>query len=164
MAAQKKKKPITSLKQVAKRYGGKEDKSGYMPGSYGFKNFGLEDLAEAIWQKSTAGYSRVGVYINKKQAARYADVVNYAKKLGVEVGVAKAGIKNRPYDILVGAKPGSTHRASTLRTTPFRTETGDNGVISSTTPTAATDTDQTSIIANKIINAMKKKKSKFGQS
>lgn len=142
------KKKIASLADVAKLYGGKLDKSGYMPGSYNFKNFGLDDLAQAIYAKTSQGATKAGVYLNKRQAARYADVVNYAKGLGIEIGIAKAGMKNRPYDLMVGSPAGAGGSGSSR-----------TGRISSSTNSTAEDM---SGIANKIIAEIGKKRTQYG--
>lgn len=119
----KNKKEIGSLQDVATSYGGKKGGgtgklSSQMIGSYNFKNFGLDDLAQAIFKKQQSGVTRVGVYVNKKQAKKYADVIKYAKSIGVEVGVAKAGSKKRPYDLLVGSsRPRASAAATTQPTT-----------------------------------------------
>lgn len=143
------KTPQEKLASIAKKYGGKTDKSGYMPGSYNFKNYGLDDLAQAIWSKSMGGNTRVGVYLNKKQAARYAGAVAYAKKLGIEVGIAKVGPKNRPYDILVGKSSGSKSTASST------------AAATSTTSTATSEDPYA--ISRKIADKLSRKRTKFGE-
>lgn len=139
----KSKKEIGSLTNVAKSYGGKKGGgtgklSSQMIGSYNFKNFGLDDLAQAIFKKQQSGVTRVGVYVNKRQAEKYADVIKYAKSIGVDVGVAKAGSKNRPYDLLVGSS-----RPKTSATT-----TGDDAQVT------ATGISTSDLIAQKIFGGL----------
>ena len=137
-----KKKPITSIKQVAKRYA---VKSGNINATElqkftTFKNFGLDDLMQGVFAKTQQGATKVGVYLTKKQANKFSDVVNFAKGLGVEVGIGKAGIKNRPYDISVSGG-------------------GGGGGAPKTSATAAEDAAG---ISNKIVSGINKKRTKYG--
>lgn len=148
--AKKKKDAITSIADVAKKYATR--KGGNVAATdlrqfTEWKNFGLDDLMQGVFAKTQQGASKVGVYLTKKQANKFADVVKFAKGLGVEVGVAKAGGKNRPYDLMVGNTGGSSPKLP-----------GRLGGGSATAP----EGESTSDIANKIITEINKKKIKFG--
>lgn len=107
----KKKNPVQSIEDAAKKYntykGGSTDVFANIRDFKEWKNAGLDDLMQAIKSRQASGGGRneIGVYINKKQAKRYADVVDYAKSLNINVGVAKVGSKNRPYDFKIGYDP-----------------------------------------------------------
>jgi hypothetical protein len=112
MANKKKKKnPVQSIQDAADKYktykGGSTDIFSDPLKFKEWKNAGLDDLMQAIKSRQASGGGRneIGVYINKAQARKFADVVDYAKSLNINVGVAKVGTKNRPYDLKIGYDP-----------------------------------------------------------
>lgn len=151
----KKKKPVQSIEDAAKKYrtykGGSTDIFSDPTKFKEWKNAGLDDLMQAIRarQASGGGRNEIGVYINKKQAKRYADVVNYAKSLNINVGVAKVGLKNRPYDLKIGYDPVARKK---MQERIAAAKTG-------TTPVGGTE-DISSEIANKILGSFSTHKGK----
>jgi hypothetical protein len=107
----KKNKPVQSIEDAAKKYntykGGSTDIFSDPQKFKEWKNAGLDDLMQAIKSRQASGGGRneIGVYINKAQAKKFGDVVDYAKSLNINVGVAKVGTKNRPYDLKIGYDP-----------------------------------------------------------
>jgi hypothetical protein len=150
--AKKKKNLVTSIADVAKLYAtrkGGDVAATDLRDFTEWKNFGLNDLMEGVFAKTQQKATKVGVYLTQKQAKKFSSVVDYAKSLGVDVGVAKAGMKNRPYDISVTGNAGS----------------GQNlpGRLGGGTRTASTPAgEDSSGIANKIIAEIGKKRTKYG--
>jgi hypothetical protein len=109
--ANKKNKPVTSIEDAAKKYktykGGTTDIFADIQDFKEWKNMGLDDLMQAIKSRQARGGGRneIGVYITPQQEKKFGDVVDYAKSLNINVGVAKAGLKNRPYDFKIGRDP-----------------------------------------------------------
>ena len=151
----KKKNPVQSIEDAAKKYntykGGSTDVFANIRDFKEWKNAGLDDLMQAIKSRQASGGGRneIGVYINKKQAKRYADVVNYAKSLNINVGVAKVGTKNRPYDLKIGYDPVARQKM----------EEKIAAANAGTTATGSTE-DLSAVIANRILGSFNTNKGK----